>query len=247
MFEINKQQFGTFLAEQRKKQGFTQKELAAKLFVSDKAVSKWERGGSLPDITLLVPLSEQLQVSVAELLESRNMPATEQLNPQQAETLLKKALTLSDEVPRVQRNTRMRRGLIFFLCVLTAALELLFARHLHYDLSSLFVYELLSIFIGAWFYLLAREALPSWYDEHAVSFYSDGILNLSIPGVTFNNRNWQHILHAGRLWNAIILVAFPAIGMLETALFDRCLFLPNLLVYFAMLFLPLMIAGKKHP
>ena len=46
MFEIDKEAFGAFLAEQRKAKGYTQKTLAEKLFVSDKAVSKWERGVS---------------------------------------------------------------------------------------------------------------------------------------------------------------------------------------------------------
>ena len=48
MFEIDKKEFGRFLSELRKEQGMTQKELAEKLFVSDKAVSKWETGGSIP-------------------------------------------------------------------------------------------------------------------------------------------------------------------------------------------------------
>ena len=42
MFEIDKQKFGAFIAELRKEKGMTQKELAEKLFISDKAVSKWE-------------------------------------------------------------------------------------------------------------------------------------------------------------------------------------------------------------
>lgn len=46
MFEIDKICFGKFLAEQRKKKGYTQKEVAQKLLVSDKAVSKWETGVS---------------------------------------------------------------------------------------------------------------------------------------------------------------------------------------------------------
>ena len=52
----------------REKQGCTQRQLAEKLMVSDKAVSKWELGKGLPDITLLEPLAGALGVSVAELL-----------------------------------------------------------------------------------------------------------------------------------------------------------------------------------
>lgn len=47
MFEIEKDRLGAFIAAQRKIQGYTQKELAQRLYVSDKAVSKWERGDSL--------------------------------------------------------------------------------------------------------------------------------------------------------------------------------------------------------
>ena len=47
MFRIDNQKFGAFVAELRREKGMTQKELAERLFVSDKAVSKWERGLSL--------------------------------------------------------------------------------------------------------------------------------------------------------------------------------------------------------
>ncbi|RKJ49459.1 XRE family transcriptional regulator [bacterium 1XD42-54] len=46
MFELNKTAFAEFLCQERKAKGYTQKKLAEKLFVSDKAVSKWERGVS---------------------------------------------------------------------------------------------------------------------------------------------------------------------------------------------------------
>ena len=45
-FELNKQAFGSFLAQLRREKGWTQKDLAERLYVSDKAVSKWERGVS---------------------------------------------------------------------------------------------------------------------------------------------------------------------------------------------------------
>jgi len=68
---------GDTIRRLREKRGFTQRELAEQLDVSDKTVSKWETGKGLPDISLIEPLSEALQVSVSELfsgepVENRN-------------------------------------------------------------------------------------------------------------------------------------------------------------------------------
>ena len=68
MYSIDRQKFGTFVATLRKEKGITQKELAEQLGVTDKAVSKWERAVSSPDISLLIPLAEVLGVSTGELL-----------------------------------------------------------------------------------------------------------------------------------------------------------------------------------
>lgn len=51
----------------REKRGYTQKQLADLLCVSDKAVSKWETGKGLPDVSLIEPLAKALGISVAEL------------------------------------------------------------------------------------------------------------------------------------------------------------------------------------
>jgi len=68
MYELDKKRFASFISTLRKEKSFTQRELAEKLFVSDKAVSKWETGVSIPDTDLLVPLAEVLGVNVTELL-----------------------------------------------------------------------------------------------------------------------------------------------------------------------------------
>lgn len=59
---------GNFIVNRRKAINMTQKELADKLHITDKAVSKWERGLSFPDISSLIPLSEVLNVSLYDLL-----------------------------------------------------------------------------------------------------------------------------------------------------------------------------------
>ncbi len=64
---------GNFIAELRKENKLTQKDLAAKINVSDKAVSRWETGKGYPDVTSLVSLSEYFGVSVNELLAGKRL------------------------------------------------------------------------------------------------------------------------------------------------------------------------------
>lgn len=59
---------GKFIAEQRKKQGLTQAELAERLFITDRAVSKWETGKSMPDSSIMLDLCKELNISVNDLL-----------------------------------------------------------------------------------------------------------------------------------------------------------------------------------
>lgn len=63
-----KQQIGSNIASYRKRAGLTQAGLAEKLNYSDKAVSKWERGESVPDVMTLVQLAEQFEITVNDLL-----------------------------------------------------------------------------------------------------------------------------------------------------------------------------------
>ena len=60
---------GQLIARRRKAVGLTQKELAARLGVTNKAVSKWETGGGLPDVGMLKQLCRILEISVDELLD----------------------------------------------------------------------------------------------------------------------------------------------------------------------------------
>ena len=59
---------GSLIAKKRKERNMSQRELAECLHITDKAISKWERGLSFPDIAILIPLSEALNVSLYDLL-----------------------------------------------------------------------------------------------------------------------------------------------------------------------------------
>ena len=70
---MNYKEIGLFISKKRKELNMTQKELSDKLNVTDKAVSKWERGLGCPDISILEVLSNILGVSILELLKGRNI------------------------------------------------------------------------------------------------------------------------------------------------------------------------------
>ena len=64
--DLNK--ISNFIKTKRKALNLTQEELAEKLFVTEKAVSRWETGRGTPDISLLIPLSKALKVEIPEIL-----------------------------------------------------------------------------------------------------------------------------------------------------------------------------------
>ena len=57
---------GKFIAEERKRKNYTQRQLADLLGISDKTISKWERGNGFPEVSLLLPLCDELEITVNE-------------------------------------------------------------------------------------------------------------------------------------------------------------------------------------
>ena len=65
---------GRFIAEMRKTQNLTQRQLAERLSISDKTISKWECGKGLPEVSLMLPLCETLHITVNDLLSGERLP-----------------------------------------------------------------------------------------------------------------------------------------------------------------------------
>ena len=74
---MDPEQFGRFLSEERKSKNLTQKELAEKLGVTDKAISKWERGVCLPDVAKFDDIAAALGVTDVEVLRAHRLPPEE--------------------------------------------------------------------------------------------------------------------------------------------------------------------------
>jgi len=113
---MDKEKTGQLITELRKEKGLTQKQLAEILNVTDKAVSKWERGLSFPDISMLEPLSSVLDVSIMEILAGRKQEEDEVLTREEAQKIVNDSVELSDE--EIRHKKEKSRLLITILIVL---------------------------------------------------------------------------------------------------------------------------------
>ncbi len=102
---------GRFIAQLRKEKGMTQTALAEKLSVTDKAVSKWENGRCMPDVSCLRPLTEELGITINELLAGERIP--------QEDYTEKSGENVFELVGKVL--ARERRPIRILLCLLIAS------------------------------------------------------------------------------------------------------------------------------
>ena len=112
---------GMMILEARKRLKMTQKDLADKLYVSDKAVSKWERGLCFPDISVLIPLTEILNISLYDLLRG------EKVNKKEVEETLKNTINYSNsEINRKKKKYITISLIIIFIIVLISIMSVVF-------------------------------------------------------------------------------------------------------------------------
>lgn len=150
--------FAMCIKKARAKKGLTQKELAARLHVTDKAVSKWERALSFPDIGLLGDISKELEIPLSELLDVEDITSKTE-HPEDMEVLLGKLLQIMKK--RVQRELLQKK------------------RMLHFMIGIFAVFAMLGIVTTAINYHIGKERMKEYWDsEHIIS--SDEVTVTSI-------------------------------------------------------------------
>ena len=110
---MQKEQFGILLTTLRKKNGISQKEMAERLSVSTSAVSKWEHGKNLPDMTMLGSIAETLQVSCDELL-----------NPEKTLERLANSEPQKEALPKKKHTRVVKIAVLVGILVIAAGLLL---------------------------------------------------------------------------------------------------------------------------
>ena len=251
MFNIDKKKFGAFVATLRKEKAITQKELSEQLGISDKAVSKWETGVSLPDTVLLIPLADLLGVSVTELLMCERMLKDDVLQPDKVEDIVKTAISYTDERPERAYHVKSRWIIRYASALLICGI----GTFLNYATSqpcqeSLITCAILSAVFGGYFCCLVPTRLPGFYDANNVNTFYDCGFRINVPGVHFNNRNWQPIVRALRTSMCLCMILPPIInivaGSIATGIWNVIGNFILLTMVLCSIFVPIYIIGKKY-
>lgn len=145
---MDAQKMGIFIAQRRKELGLTQAELAEKLHVTDKAVSRWERGIGLPDINILEPLAQVLEVNLIELAQAKTS-RQDTISIREAEMIVSDTIALSKRRKLPQAVGTVILGLFGVACV--------FLLWLLVTEGSIVMYSVGSLVTG-----LAAWAAPIW-------------------------------------------------------------------------------------
>lgn len=119
---MNYEQIGKFILEKRKEKKLTQKELAIKIGVTDKAISKWERGQGCPDVSILEVLSKELDCSILELLKGRKIK-NEVIPITEADDYIKESFTFNS----MNIKNKIKRTLNKFIGILIIFIVLMLA------------------------------------------------------------------------------------------------------------------------
>lgn len=114
---MDAKKFGEFIAENRKQKGMTQTELAQKIYVTDKAVSRWERGKGFPDIHTIEPLADALGLTVLEIMQSKKLEDKNNYND--ISKIMKSVIEIEKENKRQERTAI---GLAIFTIIIIAIL-----------------------------------------------------------------------------------------------------------------------------
>ncbi|MDO5152074.1 MAG: helix-turn-helix domain-containing protein [Eubacteriales bacterium] len=99
---MDQRKIGVFLKTLRKEKNITQEQLAEKMGVSNRSVSRWETGANLPDLDILMQLADYYSVELREILDGERR--TQNMDPEMEETVLKVADYSNQEKLRLTRR-----------------------------------------------------------------------------------------------------------------------------------------------
>lgn len=119
---MDQAKIGRFISELRKDEGLTQEQLAEKIGVTQKSVSRWETGKNMPDVSLLQLLSSELNISVSELLEGEKNEAEKKNTDEAIKKVIDYSASLKHNQVFKQKDVNFITGIVAILVAVLLAI-----------------------------------------------------------------------------------------------------------------------------
>lgn len=152
---MNPKEIGAFLKQLRSDKGITQEQLAEILGVSGRTVSRWETGTNLPDLSILMQISEYYDVEIKEILNGERK--SENMDSELKETLLKVADYNELEKRRTAKAGSLSFVIMFLVCAVTIVAQMLMTGNL-----SLIIGETVILLAGGLIYIFSVVKNGAW-------------------------------------------------------------------------------------
>ena len=164
---MDQEKIGVFISTLRKEQGMTQQQLADAIGVSNKTISKWECGKGMPELALMVPLCNILQISINELLSGEHL---ENGYTEKAEVNMMNLLQETENSKKKSRSSLLAFGItviIFLFVVLYSVIT-----NMGIGMNMLFVDmpTFLSMFLATTLFLLGTNLGLPFFDSFRIIF-----------------------------------------------------------------------------
>lgn len=255
MAQLDNVKIGSFIASLRREKGLTQQQLAENVGVSNKAVSKWERGLSLPDVALLPSLAEALGITVTELLKGERVDTSAPMPLGEVEQLVTGTLSIQTEQgPDPCRGPWLRRwgsGLAAGVAVLLLGSALTHKTLLQLMQGVNGCNLILSMAFGVVFGLYTcflPAKLPAYYDENKIYVYSNRFARMHLP-IALNNRNWTAIRRSILHSSLVLMTVLPVLWFAAEAVIPQKYLVAKQIVGTAVVLLvllvPMIVAGTR--
>ena len=113
---MDQQKIGRFLKELRKEKGITQEQLAEQFSVSNRTISRWENGNNMPDLDILIEISDYYEVDLREILNGERK--SENMNKEMKETILQAVDYTNTEAEKYNKRVRICNAIAMALLLL---------------------------------------------------------------------------------------------------------------------------------
>lgn len=193
---MNPKEIGIFLKHLRSEKGITQEQLAEILGVSARTVSRWETGSNLPDLSILVQISEYYNVEIKEILNGERK--SENMDKELKETLLKVADYNELEKQQAVRAGNISFRIMFLVCALAVIMQMIVTGNI-----SLVVGETVILVAGGLVYIYYLVKNGAWDEKQtkstrkrdlAVSIICTGIFSIAFCLVLMENMDFMRAI-----------------------------------------------------